>query len=97
MPRGDSSSVASGTVCIKLVVDRLLPPARSLPIKLALPDLSSIDGIGKAFDTTMKAVASGQLDIEQAQAIAGLLETRLSFLAAAELEARVAALEGKHQ
>ena len=80
----------------RLVLERLVPPARERPVSMAMPDTSTAEGISAAQQTILQAAASGELLPGEAATLAGIVETRRKALETEELERRVAALEERH-
>ncbi|MEF8735353.1 MAG: DUF5681 domain-containing protein [Candidatus Accumulibacter necessarius] len=77
----------------RLVLERLVPPAKERPIFLSLPDTSSADGVAQAQAAILQAVAAGDLLPGEAATLAGIVEARRKALETLELEARISALE----
>jgi len=79
----------------RLVLERLVPPAKERPIVLNLPDTGSAEGIAEAQSAILQAVATGDLLPGEAATLAGIVEARRKALETQELERRITALEGK--
>ena len=79
----------------RLVLERLLPPAKERPIALTLPDTGSAEGIAQAQADILQAVAAGDLLPGEGTALAGIVEARRKAVETHELEQRISALEGK--
>ena len=77
----------------RLVLERLVPPAKARPIFLSLPDTGSADGIAEAQQAILQAVAAGDILPGEAATLAGIVEARRKALETEELEARISALE----
>ena len=77
----------------RLVIERLLPPAKDRPIFLALPDTDTAAGIAQAQAVIVRAVAAGDLLPGEAATLAGIVEVRRKALETQELEQRITALE----
>jgi len=78
----------------RLVLERLLPPARERPIFLELPSTDTAEGVAQAQDAILQAVAAGELLPGEAATLAGVVEARRKAVETLELEQRIAALEG---
>ena len=65
---------AGDTFCIKLVLERLVPPRKELPIQFTLPPLQSGSDLTAAMAAILKAVADGKILLGQALEFAKLLE-----------------------
>jgi len=80
---------------IRLVLERLVPPAKERPVSLELPDVKTAAGIADAQAAILRAVAAGELTPGEGQTVAGIVEARRRALETQELEQRITALEGK--
>ena len=79
---------------LKLCLDRILPPRRSRLLRMELPKIKAPGDIVAALGAVVDAVAAGQIAPDEAQGIAAVLEAKRRAIETAELEARIAALEG---
>lgn len=79
----------------RLVLERLVPPAKERPVFVALPDTGSAEGIAEAQQTVLQAVAAGELLPGEGAMLAGIVEARRKAVETLELEQRISALEGK--
>ena len=86
---------AGDMVAIRLVLDRIAPPRKTRSIEIDLPPIADAAGVSQAQEEVLKALCTGELDVDQAQALNGLLEARRQFLETAELEARLTELESQ--
>ena len=77
----------------RLVLERLVPPAKERPIFLSLQDTASADGIAQAQAAILQAVATGDLLPGEAATLAGIVEARRKAVETKELEARITELE----
>ena len=84
---------AGDMVAIRLVLDRLCPPRKSRSIHLDLPAIGDASGVSNAQLAVIKAVCEGELLLDEAQVLSGLLEARRRALELVELEARLSELE----
>ena len=79
----------------RLVLERLLPPAKERPISLALPGTDTAGGIAEAQQAILQAVAAGDLLLGEGTALAGIVEARRKAVETLQLEQRITALETK--
>ena len=79
----------------RLVLERLVPPAKERPICLSLPDTSTAAGIAQAQNVILQAVAAGDLLPGEGSTLAGIVEARRKAVETLELEQRITALEEK--
>ena len=77
----------------RALLDRLVPPRKERPVKVALPALRSAKDARDALAAVAAAVADGEMLPGEGEAVVKLLEAYTRAAAAAELEERVAALE----
>ena len=78
---------------IKLVLDRVVPPRKSNPITLDMPQLTDTESINKAHNSILQLVAKGALHLEDAQTLSGLVLSHGKLLSGVEFELRLATLE----
>ena len=86
---------AGDMVAIRLVLDRICPPRKTRPIYIELPPITDAGGVADAQQEVLRAACAGELLIEEAQALSGLLEARRRALETQEIEARLIELEGR--
>ena len=82
----------------RLIVDRVEPPRRARVAISALPDVTTAAGITEAMAAVIAAVGRGEISPDEAQSLAGILDTQRRALELLELKAlseRIAALERK--
>ena len=79
----------------RLVLERLVPPAKERPIFLALPDTGTANGIADAQNAILQAVAAGDLLPGEGATMVGIVEARRKAVETLELEQRITALETK--
>ncbi|MCM8594869.1 DUF5681 domain-containing protein [Accumulibacter sp.] len=77
----------------RLVLERLVPPAKERPVAISLPDTGSADGVAQAQAAILQAVAAGDLLPGEAATLSGIVEARRKALETQELEQRISALE----
>ena len=81
------------TSAARALLDRLVPPRKERPVKVALPALRSAKDARDALAAVAAAVADGEMLPGEGEALVKLLAAYVRTAAAAELEERVAALE----
>jgi hypothetical protein len=86
---------AGDIVAIRLVLDRICPPRKTRPIHIELPPINDARGIAEAQQEVLRAACAGELLLDEAQALSGLLEARRQSLETQEMEARLSELEGR--
>ncbi len=86
---------AGDLTAIRLVLDRLLPPAKERPVVVKLPDTETLAGVAQAQAAILRAVACGELLPTEGATLAAIVENRRRAIETTELEQRIAALEGR--
>lgn len=81
------------TTALRLCLERLIPPAKSRPVRLTLPELRSASDISSALAKVVESVAAGEITLDEGSAVAGLLEVQRKAVETEELERRLTALE----
>ncbi len=79
----------------RLVIERLVPPAKERPIALVMPDTASAEGIAQAQAAILQAVAAGELLPGEGATLSNIVEARRKALETQQLEQRITALESK--
>jgi hypothetical protein len=79
----------------ELVLARLWPARRGRPVALDLPPIRTAADLVPALTVVAAAMAAGAITPDEAQGVAGVLETQRRAAETADLEARVAALEAR--
>ena len=80
---------------MKLIIERIIPPARENPVELQLPELTDAEACSLAQAKIVMAVTNGQLMCSEANAISSLVENRRKALETYDLANRLSALEEK--
>lgn len=80
---------------IKIVLDRVLPPRRDLPVTIQFPSINGSQDLLAAASSVTNAVTSGEISPAEGEAIAKILDTHARVLELSEVEARLKALEDK--
>jgi hypothetical protein len=78
---------------LKLLEERLIPARKYRPVKLDLPKIQSAQDIINVMGLIVENVGKGELEPEQAKALATILEINGKSIETAEIEERLLALE----
>lgn len=81
------------TTALRLCLERIIPPRKSRPVNIALPETQTAEGVAEAQAKVVKAVADGELTPEEGTAITNILEARRKAIETQDHEARIAILE----
>lgn len=87
-------ALAGDTVALKLCMDRLVPPRKDRPVRFEIPASNSLADVVQVADAMLRAVAGGEITPAEAASAMAVLEGYRRLRETADLEARVAALEG---
>jgi hypothetical protein len=82
-------------MAVRLVLDKLIPNAKELPLSLSLPKVEGAVDLPAALSAVMAAVAQGEITPGEVQAVCSMLENYRRGLELTDLEARLTALEEK--
>ena len=83
------------SVALRLCLDRIAPPRKDNPVQFPLPRMASAHDAAQAAAAVLEAVSMGELTPTEAAVVMGLVDSFRRTLEVSELEARVAALEGR--
>jgi hypothetical protein len=89
------AAIEGDMAAARLVLERLVPPAREKPVSLDLPNTETAEGISNAQEAVLQAIANGELLPGEATTLAAIVENRRKALETQELEQRIRALEAK--
>jgi hypothetical protein len=73
----------------------IVPDAKSRAISLSLPPLGSAQDVSNALGEVFDAMARGEITVDEAATVAGVLEQKRRAVELADLEARLTVLEGR--
>ena len=83
------------TMMMRLCLERLLPPRKDRPVNFDLPPLNNSRDAAQAMLVILQATARGELTPSEAAEMSKVIENYAATMQIAELETRLAALEGK--
>ncbi len=86
---------AGDMTALRLCLDRIAPPPKGRRVSLDLPQIETAADVTKALSAAVQAAAAGEITLDEAGQVAGLLEAQRKAIETADLEARLAALEAK--
>jgi hypothetical protein len=82
-------------MALRLCLDRLAPPRKDSPVQFPLPRMANAQDAAQAAGAVLHAVSEGELTPVEGAQIMSLVDSFRRLLEVTELEARVAALEGR--
>jgi len=81
------------TTALRLCLERLCPPRKSRTVSIPLPPIETASDVLTAFSGVLAAVSKGDITVDEAQALAGILETKRKAIETVDIEARITKLE----
>lgn len=88
-------ALAGDVTCLRVCLDRLVPPRKDAPIRISLPQVETSADITKASSVILDAVSSGELTPAEGQALCGILEGHRKAIETVDFGRRLTALEEK--
>jgi hypothetical protein len=85
------------TTALRLCLERIAPPRKDTPVKLALPSMESASDASKAAQAVLQAVSDGDVTPLEGAAVMALGEQYRRTLETTELEKRIEALEARNE
>jgi hypothetical protein len=79
--------------CLRLCLDRLVPPRRDRPVNFPIPALNSAGDARAAMAAVSAGVASGELTPSEAGELSTLIANYVKVVEVAEVDKRLSALE----
>ena len=87
-------AIDGDSTAMRICMDRLVPPRKSRPINIDLPDVSTGEGVSEAQAVVVQAVGEGEVTPEEGQVLSSILEARRKSIETADIELRLGKLEG---
>jgi hypothetical protein len=88
-------ALAGDGVALRLCLDRIAPPRKDSPVTFPLPRMVNARDAAVAAGAVLQAVSVGDLTPTEGAQVMGLVDCFRRTLEVTELEARLAALEGR--
>lgn len=88
-------ALAGDTTALRLCIERLAPPRKDAPVEFTLPAMKTAHDAAQAAAAVLQAVSEGDLTPTEGAQLMGLVDSYRRTLEVTELEARLAALEGR--
>jgi hypothetical protein len=86
-------AIDGDSTAMRICMDRLIPPRKSRPVKIDLPDVSTGKGVFEAQAVIVQAVCEGEITPDEGQVISSILEARRKSIETADIELRLDRLE----
>lgn len=100
---GDAANIAQAVIdaakggdlmAAKIILDRLVPPAKERPVYVDVPDTRTAEGVSAAQSAILQAVAGGNLLPGEAATLSAIVESKRRAIETLELSERISKLEG---
>ena len=88
-------ALAGDGVALRLCLDRIAPPRKDSPVQFPMPRMANAHDAAQAAGAVLEAVSVGELTPTEGAMVMGLVDSFRRTLEITELEARLAALEGR--
>lgn len=88
-------ALAGDTGALRLCLERLMPARKSRPVSVSLPAIKGPAELLDAMSQVVQSAASGEIDVDEATALAGLLDLKRKAIETVDIERRLTALEAK--
>ena len=79
--------------CLRICLERLVPPKKDAPIDFSVPEMSSVADIPKLFASVAATLDEGGITPSEARTLIDMADVFHKLLEVAELEPRISALE----
>ncbi|MBI3248794.1 MAG: hypothetical protein HYZ50_20015 [Deltaproteobacteria bacterium] len=90
-------ALGGDVTALRLCLERILPPRKQRPVRLALPATESAQDVLAAMTTVIAETAAGHLTPDEGTAFASLLERQRQMIDTAELEGRLEELSVRYE
>jgi hypothetical protein len=91
--RAIEAALQGDTTALRLCLERISPAPKDRPVQFEIPPVKSAADLPNALAAVFSAVAAGDLTPNEGTALAGLLDRFRDAYEAADIEARLRALE----
>ncbi len=88
-------ALGGDTTALRLCLERVAPPRKDAPVQFKLPQMTTARDAAQAAGAVLEAVSEGELTPGEGAQVMALVDSYRRTLEVTELEARVAALEGR--
>jgi hypothetical protein len=88
-------ALSGDTTALRLCLERVAPPRKDAPVQFKLPQMATARDAARAAGAALEAVSEGELTPSEGAQVMALVDAFRRTLETTELEARVAALEGR--
>jgi hypothetical protein len=86
-------ALAGDATALRLCLDRVLPPRKGRPMRMALPPVTRAGDVTTALASVIDAMGAGAIAPEEAVTICGVIEAQRRAIETADLETRLRLIE----
>jgi hypothetical protein len=86
-------ALAGDAMALRLCLDRVLPPRKWRPIRMALPPVTRASDVTTALTSVIDAMGAGAIAPEEAATICDVIEAQRRAIETADLETRLRVIE----
>jgi hypothetical protein len=86
-------ALAGDVMCLRICLERLVPPRKDAPIHVVLPEVESIGDLPKVTEAILQAVAEGEVTPSEAESLVRLIDVHRKTVELADIESRLSLLE----
>ena len=86
-------ALGGNPIALRLCLERILPPRKDRPVRLALPTIGKATDVPSALAVVLKSVSNGELTPDEGVRVAQVIEQIRKAIETTELEQRIATLE----
>lgn len=88
-------ALAGDSACLRLCIDRILPPRKDRPVCLDLPPMKTLEDIAAGMNIVVEAVANSEITPSEGAAVTSLLQGYSQAIEVTELAKRIEVLESR--
>jgi hypothetical protein len=85
--------LAGDVSCLRMMLDRLWPARKGVPVDIAMPPIDSLQDVFAAIASVWSAIREGRLTADEAAALSIVIDRSIRAIELYDIENRIAALE----
>ena len=86
-------ALAGDVSCLRIMLDRLWPARKGVPVDIAMPPINSRQDVFAAIASVWSAIREGRLTADEAAALSIVIDRSIRAIELYDIENRIAALE----
>jgi len=87
------AALGGDMMALRLCIDRIIAPVKSRPLNISLPEITDASDLPKITGALLGAVATGQIDPNEAAILSKVVDVHRGALELAEIESRLQKIE----